>query len=202
MRLTVPHTLAGSGFQSSKAMSGAVAQRLHEPVVDLNRAVAAARTERPMSANRQILDAGWQEDRPMVQVEQRWRVHRNANEAPAKALSDVAVTSWAAPSHPSSFEHSVKGSDASATLTYLRSQATGEFWVAGRRVLDGRMAPQTLVIENSAEPKRSVCRGPTSMFRVYLSAKRAGGVLRRCERTSPRHGDRIFRFRSSDGHRR
>ena len=30
------------------------------------------------------------------------------------------------------------------------------------------MAPQTLVIENSAEPKRSVCRGPTSMFRVYL----------------------------------
>jgi hypothetical protein len=30
------------------------------------------------------------------------------------------------------------------------------------------MAPQTLVIENSAEPKRSVCRGPTSMSRVYL----------------------------------
>jgi AraC family transcriptional regulator len=53
-------------------------------------------------------------------------------------------------------------------LTYLRSQAAGEFWVAGHRVFDGRMAPQTLVIENSAEPKRSVCRGPTSMFRVYL----------------------------------
>src|SRR5258705_2579107 len=76
--------------------------------------------------------ATWQGDWPIVQVEQRWRVHPNANETPAKALSDAAVTSWAAPSHSSSFEYSVEGSDVSATLTYLRSQATGEFWVAGR----------------------------------------------------------------------
>src|SRR5258705_13579219 len=107
--------------------------------------------------------ATWQGDWPIVQVEQRWRVHPNANETPAKALSDAAVTSWAAPSHSNSFEYSVEGSDVSATLTYLRSQATGEFWVAGRRLFDGRMAPQTLVLNNSAEPRRSVCRGPTSM---------------------------------------
>lgn len=122
-----------------------------------------------MSTNRQTADvAGWRECWPMVQTEQRWRIHPNASETPAKAPSDAAVTSWATPSHPSSFEYSVEGSDVSATLTYLRSQAAGEFWVAGRRVFDGHIAPQTLVVNNSAEPRRSVSRGPTSMFRVYL----------------------------------
>jgi hypothetical protein len=122
-----------------------------------------------MPTNRQISDvASRHENWPIVQVEQRWRVHPKANEAAAKAPSDAAVTAWATPLQPSSFENSVEGSDVSATLTYLRSQAAGEFWVAGRRVFDGRMGPQTLVIENSAEPRRSVSRGPTAMFRVYL----------------------------------
>jgi AraC-like DNA-binding protein len=44
----------------------------------------------------------------------------------------------------------------------------GEFWVGGRRVFDGRIAPQSLVLDNSAEPRRCVGRGPTSLFRVYL----------------------------------
>jgi AraC family transcriptional regulator len=137
---------------------------------ETNRGIAdIARTERPIPTNRQISDvASRQENWPIVQVEQHWRVYPKANEAAAEAPSDAAVTAWATPSQPNSVENSVEGSDTSATLTYLRSQAAGEFWVAGRRVFDGRMRPQTLVIENSAEPKRSVCRGPTSMFRVYL----------------------------------
>jgi AraC family transcriptional regulator len=122
-----------------------------------------------MSAIRQISDlAGWREGWSLVQAEQRWRVPPNANETPAKAPSEAAVTSWATPSHPSTSDHSVEGSDVSATLTYLRSQVAGELWVAGRQVFDGRLAPQTLLVGNSAEPRRAVCRRPTSVFRIYL----------------------------------
>jgi AraC family transcriptional regulator len=127
------------------------------------------REERLTYTNRQISGTyGGQDDWTMVQVEQRWRVRPNANEVPAKAPSDAVVTSWATPPQVSSFECSVEGSDVSATLTYLRSQAASEFWVAGRRVLDGCVAPQNLVVENSAQRRRSVARGATSMFRVYL----------------------------------
>jgi len=123
-----------------------------------------------MSANHQVSDlACWREGWSMIQAEQRWRVPPNANETPTKAPSEIAVTSWATPSHPSSSDHSVEGSDGSATLTYLRSQAAGELWVAGRRVFDGSLAPQTLLVGTSAEPRRAICRRPTSVFRIYLS---------------------------------
>jgi AraC family transcriptional regulator len=122
-----------------------------------------------LRTDRQISEvAGCHDGWTMVQVEQRWRVRPNAGEAPTKDRADAVVTSWATPPHSSHFECSVDGSDTTATLTYLRSQAAGEFWVAGRQVFDGRLAPQTLVVENSAEPRRSLSRGATSMFRVYL----------------------------------
>jgi len=109
-----------------------------------------------------------QDARSVVQVEPRWRTHPDVWNASGRPAERTAMTSWSAPGLEKASEFSVEGSDLSGTLTYLRTSARGEFWVAGRHVFAGCIPPQTLIVGSSARAQRMVLRGPVSVFRVYL----------------------------------
>lgn len=122
-----------------------------------------------MNINRETVPAvGRQDTRSMLREEPSWRTHPDIWNASGKSAECVGMTSWSTPGPGKASEFSVEGSDVSATLTYYRTSARGEFWVDGRHALAGRKPPQTLFVTNDARAKRAVLHGPVSVFRVYL----------------------------------
>src|SRR5882757_601432 len=90
----------------------------------------------PMNINRETAPAvGRQDARSMLREEPRWRTHPDIWNASGKSAECAGMTSWSTPGLGKASEFTVEGSDLSATLTYYRTSARGEFWVDGRHAL-------------------------------------------------------------------
>lgn len=104
----------------------------------------------------------------MVQVGPCSRIPHDTSSATGKPDEPIATTSWSTLRFEKASDVRIEATDLAANLFYLRTPATGEFWVDGRHVFAGRKPPQSLLVTNAAKSKRVVLHDPVSVFRLYL----------------------------------
>lgn len=98
---------------------------------------------------------------PLVRIETTWRTR------PADvAAADAAVTIWNTP-HALFDVESENGTD-STILTYSCSPTSVQFWMAGKQVSNGRIAPRTLLVTGPSLRSRALFKAPWRAYRIYL----------------------------------
>lgn len=97
----------------------------------------------------------------LVRIETAWRTR------PADvATADAAVTIWNTP-HAQCEVESESGND-STILTYACTPTNVQFWMGGKQVSNGCIAPRTLLVTGPSLRSRALFKEPWRAYRIYL----------------------------------